>query len=321
MAGVGSSRSPGTGPDGRTKVLYIVGSGRSGTTVLNSVLGARCGVEAPGELCNLVSDGWLRGLYCSCGVRAPECRYWSAVRGRWADGAGVTALEDYSRLQQRYESISSMARTRLGRRLRTRSFQRYQGYTESLFAAVAVTASCEAVVDASKSPGRASALALLPGLDLRVIHLVRDPRGVAWSLKKAYDRDEKMGVQKEIRGRAVVRTAVYWLIVNKLSDRLVRTLGSGAAIRVRYEDLISRPGETLKRIGALSGLDFSETIEALERDTTFAMEHVIAGNRVRMQGRFRLRLDESWKTGLSGADLRALALLTGFLRRRYGYDS
>ena len=37
-------------------------------------------------------------------------------------------------------------------------------------------------------PGRGFARAAMPGIDLHVVHVVRDARGVAWSLKKGFKR-------------------------------------------------------------------------------------------------------------------------------------
>ena len=44
------------------------------------------------------------------------------------------------------------------------------------------------VVDASKGPAFGLALAGAPGIDLRMLNVVRDPRAVAWSWKREVER-------------------------------------------------------------------------------------------------------------------------------------
>ncbi len=84
------------------KVLYITGAGRSGSTILDIVLGNHPDIESTGELSNLVRNGWiggesLKGIerkrvrvpICTCGRRtdipdvedaAEACPFWSSVR-------------------------------------------------------------------------------------------------------------------------------------------------------------------------------------------------------------------------------------------------
>ena len=87
------------------------------------------------------------------------------------------------------------------------------------------------------------ALALIPEIDLRVIHVVRDGRGVAWSLAKPYKRDVKSGLQREIKPKSVSRTALRWTMVNLGTEYLSRKLDPKKVMRVRYEDFVSDPAD------------------------------------------------------------------------------
>lgn len=89
---------------------------------------------------------------------------------------------------------------------------------------------------------------------MRVIHLVRDGRGVAWSLLKGYERDAKSGLQKEIKPKSVFRTALRWSMVNLAVEYLSRKLGSEKVMRVRYEDFASDPVAVMQQIGTFSSL-------------------------------------------------------------------
>jgi hypothetical protein len=89
------------------KVLKVAGLGRSGSTILDVVLGNHPQIESVGEVGNLIRTGWisresLRGIdpkrirrpLCTCGrrldvpyVEAPEeaCPFWSGVRREWVE--------------------------------------------------------------------------------------------------------------------------------------------------------------------------------------------------------------------------------------------
>src|ERR671917_415322 len=68
------------GPHGQElKVLFVMGWGRSGSTVLDNVLNELDGFTSLGELHYL----WLRGLVkdhkCGCRQLVPKCELWSQV--------------------------------------------------------------------------------------------------------------------------------------------------------------------------------------------------------------------------------------------------
>ena len=66
----------------RVRILYIGGSTRTGSTVLDSLLGAFPGVFSGGELTFLWRYGVREGGRCSCGVAVVSCPVWSEVLRR-----------------------------------------------------------------------------------------------------------------------------------------------------------------------------------------------------------------------------------------------
>src|SRR5215212_3885570 len=98
------------------KVLKIIGLGRSGSTILDIVLGNHPQIESVGEVMNLIRTGWisqesLRGLdpkrlrrpLCTCGKRldvpnivdapAEGCPFWSSVRREWVQRTDADSIE------------------------------------------------------------------------------------------------------------------------------------------------------------------------------------------------------------------------------------
>ena len=90
---VGAGRSaPVSAAHEASHVVYIVGWGRSGSTLLTAVLGELDGAFAAGELRMLWGRGAIGRRLCGCGRVIPECPIWSQVLER-LDGAPCTAEE------------------------------------------------------------------------------------------------------------------------------------------------------------------------------------------------------------------------------------
>src|SRR5690606_31136679 len=70
-------------PPMRQKVVYIVGAGHSGSTLLDLILGTHSRIESVGEikrLERLYSGG--KGSGCTCGEPFTACAYWRAIGDR-----------------------------------------------------------------------------------------------------------------------------------------------------------------------------------------------------------------------------------------------
>ena len=76
----------------RTRILFIGGCGRSGTTLLGQILGQAEGFCFVGE----AMYGWrsLSTRRCGCGVRASECDFWRAVRRQAGTNGAGAAVPD-----------------------------------------------------------------------------------------------------------------------------------------------------------------------------------------------------------------------------------
>lgn len=303
---------------GRPKLVYIAGYGRSGSTLLSIMLGLHKDIFGTGELTTLARHVWANNEYCSCGSPIRECVYWGPVGAAWCEEQRTTLLSDYSKLQDRFETIFSLSRV-LRRTLCKSEFGEYSRHTVRLLETILSKSNRPLIVDSSKLPGRAAALAGVPGLDLYVIHLVRDGRGVAWSLLKSYQRDEKIGLQKEIKPKSVFRTAFRWAIVNLATEVLALRLGPGHFIRVRYEDLTSDPHGTLTRIGNLIGVELGGLGYDIDKGMSLQPEHQMAGNRLRMNATIEVSPDVKWKAQMPRRTRALFTSLCACLLRRYGY--
>lgn len=300
------------------RIAYIAGYGRSGSTILDIALGQHAAVMGAGEITSLTRHVWRHNEYCACGNAIRDCSFWNSVLQEWSIGQESGLMEEYCALQQKFEGLSMLTRLLSGFGLGKR-FSLYTLHTKRLFSAMQACSGRQMIVDSSKLPGRAMAVAQIPGIDMRVIHLVRDGRGVAWSLLKGYERDAKSGLQKEIKPKSVFRTAVRWSMVNLAVEYLSRKLGPERVMRVRYEDFASDPVTVMQKIGAFLELDLSRIGTSLRNGEAMGPGHQVAGNRLRMNASIALNKDEAWRTRMPAGQQVSFRRLGGWMLRRYGY--
>jgi len=313
------NRQKDDGTMGEIRVLYVVGYGRSGSTMFNALVGKHPDLAIFGEARNLHAVAAANEL-CSCRERLEDCVFWNEVWKRWRERAGADLVDDYPRLQRRAERLQRLPLLLFASLFRTADFRNYGLVTQALFETLAEVSGKRTLVDVSKYPGRALALARTPGVDLRLIHLVRDVRGAAYSRLKSFAKDLEGGLQNEIAPVSATRTAWSWTVLNLVSSMVMGFHDRTRRLRVRYEDLVGSPNATLDRIGELADLDMTVVKDALEADEAFGFGHTVAGNRVRMAGSLRLKPDLAWMEKLSQEDQRAAWRWSGPLMRFYGYQ-
>jgi hypothetical protein len=339
--------------DTPVKVLQITGLGRSGSTILDIVLGNHPDVESVGEVGNLTVNGWisresLRGIdpkrlrvpICTCGkrldvlyVEAPDeaCPFWSRVRGEWVERTDPHSIEGYPKLQSDFELKRRWPRLLYERRRPSARFRSYAGLTRAFFESIRAVSGKPVIVDSATVPVRTFALGLVPGLDVYAVHLVRDGRGVVTSHRKSFEKGVRAGIMWDHEGRPMWKTAVRrrvlylvsvvrWTVQNLSSEWVCRQLGSERTVRVRYEDFVADPKSALGRIGSLIELDLTDVADAASAGEPMQVGHNIGGNRTKKSGVVTLRPDdEEWKSALSPTEQRLSWMLMGWLMRRYGY--
>ena len=97
------------------------------------------------------------------------------------------------------------------------------------------------LVDSSKAPAQAL-LARATGLPVVVVHLVRDPRAVAWSHRRA-KKPPAGAVARVTPQRPTAYVTSRWLARNAYIDAKVRP-----DIRLRYEDVVADPAAAVGAI-------------------------------------------------------------------------
>jgi Sulfotransferase family len=300
------------------RVLYLGGLGRSGTTLVERLLGELPGVVALGEVVHL----WQRDVRdderCGCGAKFSACTFWKRVGerafGGWAnvDVDRIHALRD---AVERTRHIPRLASTQEpGKDLRE-----YAGYYAKVYAAAAEVAGARVVVDSSKHSALAHVLRFADDVDLRVVHVVRDARGVAYSWTKTVARPETDGTEEMTR-YSPGRSALLWNAHNAAFGLLARR---GVAVRrVRYEEFLVDPRAALIHLAEFAGLALRpEDLAFLRPDhADLRVGHSAAGNPMRFTvGRLPLRRDDAWVRALPGNQRRLVGAVCAPMLRAYGY--
>jgi hypothetical protein len=302
-------------------VLYIGGLGRSGSTLLDLMLGEVPGLFPVGELRFVWERGLIANELCGCGAQFRECPFWTAVGieafGGW-DVIDPDELVDLERTVDRHRFLPYIlfpfVRSTFARRL-----HRYSSILASLYRAIGRVSGAGVVVDSTKDPPYAFLLRKVPGLHLCVVHLVRDSRGVAYSWTKRIKKPEARA-DAYMNTYRPLHIAARWLLYNLLFHLLGR-LGT-PRLAVRYEDFVHEPREELANILAHVGVDAHEDVFSFLAGDQVGLHvhHTVAGNPLRFRrGDLVLRVDDEWMTRLGRTDRWAVSLVTWPLLALYGY--
>jgi sulfotransferase family protein len=301
------------------RVLYLGGFGRSGTTLVERLLGELPTVCALGEVVHLWQRDIVDDERCGCGARFSACPFWRQVGerafGGWAnvDVARVRALRD---AVERTRHIPRLAAAQQA----PDEVREYAGFYARVYAAAAEVSGARVVVDSSKHSALAHVLRWSDDIDLRVVHVVRDARGVAYSWTKTVARPETDGAEEMTR-YSPGRSAMLWNAHNAAFGLLARR---GVAVkRIRYEQFLAEPSAALRELSAYAGvsvggsdLDFLGMGHA---DLTAG--HSAAGNPMRFTvGRLPLRRDDAWVRALPSAQRRLVGAVCAPMLHAYGYQ-
>ena len=306
----------------RVRVLYVAGWGRSGSTLLDRMLGQVPSVFSAGEL----RDVWLRGVIedrlCGCGERFHACDVWSKIGqeafGGW-DAVDVEAVHDLRVRLDRPWSPPRVLTSRLSPAL-DGDVQRYVDHLSALYRAIADVSGARVIVDSSKIPTYALLLRRIPGIDLRVLHLVRDSRGVVFSWQKQVVRPDGRGTDEMIRYGAAGASARY-VFYNGLTHGL-------RAMRIpvrflRYEDLIVRPRAHVRDVLSFAGIRSTDDELSFlgDHEVDLAPNHTVDGNPMRLRaGTVPLRLDDAWRRDMDRRTRATVTALTAPMLAAYGYE-
>jgi hypothetical protein len=279
------------------------------------------GVCSVGELVHLWQRGVLDDEACGCGHRFSECPFWTDVGerafGGWDRALAVRMLELRTRVDRtRHVPRIAVPRLRAGMQ---DALDEYVSVFRRLYEGISGAADATVVVDSSKHPSLAFCLHTDERIDLRVVHVIRDSRGVAYSWTKEVRRPESATGEYMAR-YSPVRSALLWDGHN-VSLTLLGHLGTPTH-RLRYEDLVSAPRPALEGLAAFAGIPATPgTFDFIDGHRVHLTPgHTVSGNPMRFRtGSIALRRDDDWRQQLTSHHRRLISTLTLPLLACYGY--
>lgn len=304
-----------------TCVLSIVGALRSGSTLLDRVVGAHEGFCSVGEAHTIWKGSFEENQLCGCGVPFHECAFWGKVSRRAFDVA--TAQFDPTTAIHLKSSVDRIRHSPwLLLSHRPRHFQTalsaYGELIKPLYAAIQAVSGARVIVDSSKSPAHALVLSQLPGVEVHVVHLVRDPRAVAFSWQRQRRRAEIHGKAGDVPIERVSTSAARWMTLNALAALL--SASTTSYCRLRYEDFLMDPDAALAKILAPYDWIGNDQTKAGTMEILLEPAHTVAGNPMRFKsGKLRLKLDDEWREAMSKRDRQTVEAITWPLLAHYGY--
>lgn len=302
------------------KVLYIAGAGRSGTTLLDCMLGQMTGLSSAGEVTHLWDRGLLGDELCGCGQPFSRCPFWQCVVDR-ALGSVARNPQGHLALRRSVCALTNLPRIVLPH-LRTPGFgakvASYSKLLAQVYGAIRDAAQCQVVVDSSKYPPEAYLLRETPKVEPYIVHVVRNPNAVAYAWKKRTWRPEVHDRSEPMPRYPAVQTAMAWNVFNWLIERLGHQ--GVPYVRIRYEDLIRRPEQSILSVCALLGMSAPDLSFIGDGHVRLDPNHTVSGNPIRLDhGTVPLLLDREWEHGASGFQKALVNALTCRQQSKYGY--
>jgi hypothetical protein len=294
------------------RILYIAGYSRSGSTLLDMALDGSGRVASTGELTYLQDDAASPDRRCTCGAAYVACT-------RYADWLAARPPGEAERVRE-IERRGNLRRLLTGT-VAAEEARAYRAYARSLFGQIGSTTGAELIVDSSKSArdaaGRPLALSLLAGLDVRILHLTRDPRHTVQSY---VTRGSNWVLEGHHAPRPLEtwRPILGWTMANRIARRLGQEIGTERYMHLKFEDVLADPASTFGRIGAFAGIDLGDVIEHVEASRPFVAGHMVGGNRARLRPQ-RIRPDTGAPARLPQAHALFLNVVARPLARELGY--
>jgi Sulfotransferase family len=305
-------------------LLAIVGTMRSGSTLLDMLLGDNPAVFSGGEVRTIWSRGYLQRQPCSCGEPIERCELWSAVIAKAFGSVSQPDPAPHHVAEWRRTALRQRHTLGIARAVATDPdlgshpvLRDYRQTLLQLYQAIAAVTGRPWVVDSSKLGADAVLVSRVAELHTRVLHLTRDPRGVVYSWSRGHPTSS--APWHVLPSRDPARSTLDWLRLNTSAEIALRSVGRDRLSRLRYEDFAADPFVELGRLSTELGVPVNENRVA-GRSLTLAPNHLIGGNPARFRREVTIRLDDQWVSAMPRWRKLLIGAATSPLLLKYGYS-
>jgi hypothetical protein len=276
----------------KIKVVYIASNGRSGSTLLEILLGRHHKGFAIGEFHLLPFDFNNNNQPCGCGESVSNCDFWKKVVSDDIDiinhplftlfrekyGKGKILRFNYIKsifLKCEYFKICAKAKNDMYVNLN------YQLFKSVLKHASTLKNKPSFIIDSSKDLYRLLLLSCSDKIDLRVVHLTKSPEAYVFGAIK-----KTTGLRKSV---LTIRMSIRWIVENYLINK-VGKISKVSYCHLKYDNLVSDPHRSLRKISEFIGENYDENMLS---NCESKAQHGIAGNLIRLKNG-SIKHDKSW---------------------------
>lgn len=317
-------------------IIFIIGAGHSGSTLLAKTLNAHSKIFALSEISNFYEDIKNQYALCGCGKPLKECPFWENINNHLINklGFGIKNFPDNFRITKpHYENtfwgkvkfrIARLIALYLNIKL-TKSLSMQIFNIRALYNTIFEQTKADILVDSSKSPKRAYLLKNnLKDIDVKIIHLVRNGRAVLFFYQKGYykvkTKNPKTG-EYEMKTYyaenicSVKESIKIWRRDNLQALYFHKLLNSKYYYFLRYENFTSEPEKQLIKLFNFFGGQYESKMLNLNR----YKNHMVSGNASRINAEKIEKPFNSWKNELNKEKNKQFERKAGWLNRVFGY--
>jgi hypothetical protein len=281
------------------QIIYIAGYGRSGSTLLDIILGDHPRAISLGETVRIIEDYLNPDSTCSCGVRLNECSFWSKIINRIYPAQTEEELIKIKENQRTIESKFGLFR--IVGPFYSSAKERYTFLINDFFNTVFDESHKDVVIDSSKSAygaaWRAYALSKYCKYPIKIIHLTRDGKSVVASKLRGDNRKLRMGIN-HVQSMAALRGIIGWNIANLIMGITKILVKKDSYLFIQYERFIHEPQKVLREIESFTGLSYEEAEKKIINNEPFEIGHLIGGNRITNQKNIVLRRTDNSQSSI-----------------------
>jgi|Deesub1362B_J571_1020462.scaffolds.fasta_scaffold00139_45 hypothetical protein len=306
--------------DSKIKLVFIGGASRSGSTLLDRMLGQTEGFFSLGEMFHLWERSLAENQLCGCGQPFRLCDFWKKVIEETFGKLGHSDVKNLIKLQRSVSRLRYIPQLAFPK-FRLKNYQdrltEYVSILERLYKSIAKVSGCNVLIDSSKIPDHGFILREIPGVELYVIHLVRDSRAVAYSWQRKKVRPEIYWTEAYMHQRGLLEAVKEWILFN-LFTQLLKKKADYYKL-VLYERLTALPKDTVEGIINWIGTTYNDLKFFIEEKTLkMGVDHTVSGNPFRFkQGEIAICSDEEWKQKMSFLKKLAVGIITWILLSYY----
>lgn len=304
-------------PDKKTIVLYIASPGRSGSTLMERVFNEIPNVFAAGGVGNALKRGALfdeeNKARCLCGQKVGQCPVW----GKIINDVNFKKIDknSFQETHAKYHKVKNFLKIFWKKKQNLPlDLKQYLDDLQTLYNVIQTNQGAQIITDSTLLPLHGYYLSLMPSIDLYVVQLVRDPRGVVYSWNRVKCTSKNVPWSPKI---SLLQATFSWIKKNGFIQFLF-SRKKGKYLRIHYEDFIKNPTQTIKEIEELLGIELKSSHFLDKNVVQLGENHMIGGNiDATKTGEIVLKLDERWKREMKWWDVALTTLITSPLLLKY----